>query len=191
MYVQLIDHPLAAARLTTMRDENTDNAGFRTALRELTVQTPVATTTGVQLANPPVLVPVLRAGLGTVDRAHALIPEVRVGFVGLARAEATHLPVPYLQSLPADLSATPVSVLATGGSMIHAVRLLAARGASDVTAICALAAPEGVERLAAADLPVRLATPTNSCTATRATPATTSHRDVQPRDFSATASNCR
>ncbi len=179
MYVQLIDHPLAAARLTTMRDANTDNAGFRTALRELTtmlvyeatrgaslrelrVQTPVATTTGVQLANPPLLVPVLRAGLGMVERAHALIPEARVGFVGLARDEATHLPVPYLQSLPADLSATPVFVLdpmlATGGSMIHAVRLLAARGASDVTAICALAAPEGVERLAGAGFPVRLVT---------------------------------
>jgi len=107
-------------------------------------------------------VPVLRAGLGMVDRAHALIPEARVGFVGLARDEATHLPVPYLQSLPADLSATPVFVLdpmlATGGSTIHAVRLLAARGASDVTAICALAAPEGVERLAGAGLPVRLVT---------------------------------
>src|SRR5215217_1584274 len=140
MDVRVVDHPLAAARLTTLRDEATDNAVFRAALRDLTlmlvyeatrdlatetipVRTPLADTTGVRLANPPLLVPVLRAGLGMVDQAHALIPEARVGFVGVARNEDTHEPAPYLESLPDDLSRWPVFVLdpmlATGGSMAH------------------------------------------------------------------------
>jgi uracil phosphoribosyltransferase len=107
---------LAAARLTTLRDERTDNAAFRAALRDLThpdaglrghprcdvvpVRAPLADTTGCRLANPPLLVPVLRPGLGMVDQAHALIPEAHVGFVGVARDEKTHLPTPYLESLP-------------------------------------------------------------------------------------------
>lgn len=179
MDVHVVDHPLAAARLTTMRDERTGSAGFRAALRELTmmlvyeatrdapvleitVQTPVATTTGVRLANPPLLVPVLRAGLGMVDQAHALIPEAQVGFVGMARDEVTHQPVSYLESLPENLSGTRVfvldSMLATGGSMACTIELIAERGATDVTAICVLAAPEGIRRLASSGLPVRLVT---------------------------------
>ena len=96
MDVRVVDHPLAAARLTTLRDERTDNAAFRDALRDLTlmlvyeatrdaatesvpVRTPLADTTGSRLANPPLLVPVLRAGLGMVDQAHALIPEAASG----------------------------------------------------------------------------------------------------------------
>lgn len=175
----MVDHPLAAARLTTMRDERTGSAGFRAALRELTmmliyeatrdapvleitVQTPVATTAGVRLANPPLLVPVLRAGLGMVDQAHALIPEAQVGFVGMARDEVTHQPVSYLESLPENLSGTRVFVLdpmlATGGSMACTIELLAERGATDITAICVLAAPEGIRRLASSGLPVRLVT---------------------------------
>ncbi len=169
MDVRVVDHPLAAARLTTLRDERTDNAAFRAALRDLTlmlvfeatrnaptvpvdIRTPLAPTIGTRLARPPLLVPVLRAGLGMVDQAHALIPEALVGFVGVARDEQTRLPVPYLQSLPDDLSAQPVLVLdpmlATGGSMRHTVELLQRRGASDITALCAVAAPEGIAALA-------------------------------------------
>ncbi|MET4431830.1 uracil phosphoribosyltransferase [Mycolicibacterium sp. 624] len=165
MDVRVIDHPLAAARLTTLRDERTDNAGFRSALRDLTmmlvyeatreaavesipVRTPVTNTTGSRLATPPLLVPVLRAGLGMVDQAHALIPEARVGFVGIARDETTHQPTPYLESLPEDLSTQPVMVLdpmlATGGSMAHTLRLLLARNAVDVTAVCVVCAPAGI-----------------------------------------------
>jgi uracil phosphoribosyltransferase len=175
----VVDHPLALDRLTTMRDARTDNAAFRAALRDLTlllvveatrdfavaelpIHTPVARTVGHRLATPPILVPVLRAGLGMVDAASALIPEARVGFVGMARDEQTHQPTPYMESLPASLVGRPVFVLdpmlATGGSMIHTVRLLAARGADDVTAVCVLAAPEGVAALSGADLPVRLVT---------------------------------
>lgn len=165
MHVHVVEHPLAAARLTTLRDARTDNAAFRTALRDLTlmlvyeatgsapvesstVRTPVAETTGYRLANPPLLVPVLRAGLGMVDQAHALIPEARVGFVGMARDEDTWQPTPYLESLPADLSAQPVFVLdpmlATGGSMVYTLELLHARGAADITMLCVVAAPQGV-----------------------------------------------
>ncbi|GAA3017839.1 uracil phosphoribosyltransferase [Actinokineospora globicatena] len=179
MDVLTVDHPLAKARLTVMRDARTDSATFRAALHELTVMltyeatrtaplrterihTPVARTEGYWLATPPLLVPVLRAGLGMADQAHKLIPDAQMGFVGLARDERTLLPTPYMESLPEDLSDRPVFVLdpmlATGGSMVHTIRLLVDRGATDITAICALAAPEGIAHLADAGLPVRLVT---------------------------------
>ena len=179
MDVRVIDHPLAAARLTTLRDERTDNAGFRAALRdlthmlvyeatrdaprqEITVRTPLADTIGSRLANPPLLVPVLRAGLGMVDQAHALIPEARVGFVGVARDESTRKPVPYLESLPTDLRTHPVMVLdpmlATGGSMAYAIGLLQSRGAVDITVVCVVCAPEGVAALEKAAPQARLFT---------------------------------
>ncbi|OBJ18469.1 uracil phosphoribosyltransferase [Mycobacterium sp. 1245801.1] len=165
MEVSVIDHPLAAARLTVLRDERTDAAGFRAALGELTlmlvyeasrdaprksvrIRTPVASTVGTRLVKPPLLVPVLRAGLGMVDAAHAAIPEAEVGFVGVARNEQTHLPVPYLEALPDKLAARPVIVLdpmlATGGSMAHTIGLLQRRGATDLTVLCVVAAPEGL-----------------------------------------------
>lgn len=179
MDVLVVEHPLAVTRLTTMRDTRSDNATFRAALHELTrmliyeatkraelvagpVLTPVEATTGYRLANPPLLVPVLRAGLGMADAAHALIPDARMGFVGLARDEQTLLPTPYMESLPASLAGRPVFVLdpmlATGGSMEYTLRLLTGRGATDLTAICALAAPEGLRRLEASGLPVRVVT---------------------------------
>ncbi|WP_300016726.1 uracil phosphoribosyltransferase [Pseudonocardia sp.] len=179
MDVRVVDHPLARARLTTMRDARTDNAAFRAALRDLTLMliyeatrdapvataplhTPVARTTGFRLADPPLLVPVLRAGLGMVDAAQALMPEAQMGFVGLARDERTHQPVPYMESLPESLAGRPVFVLdpmlATGGSMAHTIRLLTERGTTDVTAICALAAPEGIAHLEGSGLPVRVVT---------------------------------
>jgi uracil phosphoribosyltransferase len=179
MDVRVVDHPLAAARLTTLRDERTGNAGFRAALRDLTmmlvyeatralpseqitVRTPLTETAGHRLANPPLLVPVLRAGLGMVDQAHALIPEAKVGFVGVARDEETHQPTPYLESLPDDLSTQPVLVLdpmlATGGSMAHTLHLLKARGAVDITVLCVVVAPEGVAALEEAAPEARLFT---------------------------------
>ncbi|WP_405167085.1 uracil phosphoribosyltransferase [Nocardia sp. NBC_01499] len=179
MRTHTVDHPLAAALLTTMRDERTDNSAFRAALRDLTriliyealraapvrrfeITTPVAVTEGARLAQPPLLVPVLRAGLGMVDVAAELIPDARIGFVGIARDEETHQPVPYMESLPADLAGLPVYVLdpmlATGGSMRHTLELLVARGATDITAVCVVAAPEGVAALADSGHPVRLVT---------------------------------
>ena len=162
-----------------MRDERTDSASFRAALHELTtmlvyeatrevgvddyeIQTPVAPTTGYRVASPPLLVPVLRAGLGMSDAALALLPESSMGFVGLARDEHTFQPRAYLESLPADLTGIPVIVLdpmlATGGSLEHCLRLIADRGCTDITIICVLAAPEGVDRLSNSGLPARLVT---------------------------------
>lgn len=179
METLVVDHPLAAARLTTMRDARTDSATFRAALDELTVMlvyeatrklpvdryqihTPVARTNGYRLANPPLLVPVLRAGLGMARAALGLLPEAAMGFVGLARDEETFQPRAYMESLPANLTGKPVFLLdpmvATGGSVVHAVRLLTDRGADDVTIICALAAPEALHTLANAKLPIRLIT---------------------------------
>jgi uracil phosphoribosyltransferase len=177
--VMVIDHPLVISRLSIMRDARSGNATFRAALRELTlmlvyeasrnlateqmpIHTPVAGTSAVRLINPPLLVPVLRAGLGMADQAQTLMPESQMGFVGLARDEETLLPTSYMQSLPKNLAGRPVYVLdpmlATGGSMVHTIELLVARGATDVTAICALAAPEGLIKLADSGLPVRVVT---------------------------------
>ena len=181
MRTHIVDHPLVSTLLTIMRDVRTPNPGFRGALRDLTgiliyealreaplttfeVTTPVAVTEGVRLAHPPLLVPVLRAGLGMVAAASELIPESRVGFVGIARDEHTHQPVPYMESLPETLAGVPVFVLdpmlATGGSMRHTLELLAARDATDITAVCVVAAPEGVAALEQSGLPVRLVTAT-------------------------------
>jgi uracil phosphoribosyltransferase len=177
--VLVVDHPLAQSRLTAMRDAHTDSASFRAALHELTtmlvyeaarsflvenyrVQTPVAPTEGTRLANPPLLVPVLRAGLGMANAALGLLPESSMGFVGLARDEQTFQPRAYMESRPADLAGKPVLVLdpmlATGGSLQHSCRLLADRGCTDITVVCVLAAPAGIERLAGSGLPLRLVT---------------------------------
>jgi uracil phosphoribosyltransferase len=177
--ILVVDHPLVQARLTAMRDVRTDPATFRAALHELTtmlvyeaarafpaegyqIQTPVATTEGRRLSCPPLLVPVLRAGLGMADAALALLPESSMGFVGLARDEHTFEPRAYLESLPVDLTDLPVLVLdpmlATGGSLEHCCRLLADRGCTDITVVCALAAPAGVDRLGRSGLPLRLIT---------------------------------
>ena len=162
-----------------MRDAESDSGAFRAALHELTtmlvyeaarlfptekyaVQTPVAPTEGTRLANPPLIVPVLRAGLGMSDAALALLPESSMGFVGLARDEETFEPRAYMESLPGDLSGLPVLVLdpmlATGGSLLHCCQLLVDRGCTEVIVCCVLAAPEGVDRLAKSGLPLRLIT---------------------------------
>ena len=179
MDITVVDHPLAASRLTLLRDARSENAAFRSALsdlammlvyeasRDLAVEkfplaTPVAQTEGTRLEQPPIIVPVIRAGLGMIDPALAMIRDAQVGFIGLARDEQTHEPVPYLEALPQDLTDQPVFVvdpmLATGGSLLHAVRLLAARGATDITAVCVVSAQPGVDALANSGLPVRLVT---------------------------------
>ena len=162
-----------------MRDARTDSASFRAALHELTtmlvyeaarafpvesfpVQTPVDAAEGTRIANPPLLVPVLRAGLGMANSALALLPESSMGFVGLARDEQTYQPRAYMESLPRELAGLPVLVLdpmlATGGSLEHCCQLLAERGCTDITVICVLAAPAGIERLDRSGLPLRLVT---------------------------------
>ena len=179
MDTTVVDHPIVQARLTVMRAQQSSNAEFRAALRELAtllvyeatrslervavdVVTPVAATTGTAIANPPLLVPVLRAGLGMAEAAFNLLPESQMGFVGIARDEQTHEPHPYMASLPDSLAGRPVIVLdpmvATGGSLLHSLQLLSQRGAEDLTVVCALAAPDGVAALEASGLPIRLFT---------------------------------
>src|SRR5919107_84890 len=160
----VVDHPLARARLTRMRDERTDNAAFRAALAELTqmlvyeatrdlpvaeepITTPVTDTTGYRLAAPPLIVPVLRAGLGMADTAHAMLPESQMGFVGLARNEVTFQPEAYMASLPSSLVDREVFVLdpmlATGGGLVHCCGRVCGRGAPPITLLCAAAALTG------------------------------------------------
>lgn len=181
MDIHVVSHPLAAARLTIMRDERSDNSVFRAALADLgamliyeasrdlktetfDVKTPVAVAEGTRLQDPPIIVPVIRAGLGMIDPALSMIPDAQVGFIGLARDEETHEPVPYLEALPQDLTGRTVFVvdpmLATGGSLLHALRLLADRGATDIVAVCMVSAQVGVDALANSGLPVRLVTAT-------------------------------
>jgi uracil phosphoribosyltransferase len=177
--IRVVDHPLAATRLTTLRDELTDNATFRAALRDLTlmlvyeatrdapcqtvtVRTPLAETVGTRLVKPPLLVAVLRAGLGMVDPALVLLPEARVGFIGVARDEETASPTPYLESLPDNLRDHPVMVLdpmlATGGSVTHTIECLHRRGADDISVLCVVVAPEGIAALEKAAPNVRVFT---------------------------------
>lgn len=171
-----VDHPLAASRLTIMRDARTDNVAFRGALADLgtmliyeaardlpveefSVETPVDTATGRRLADPPIIVPIIRAGLGMIDPALAMIPDAQVGFLGMARDEETHEPVPYLEALPDDLAGRTVflvdPMLATGGSLLHALRLLSDRGATDIIVVCMVSAVPGVEVVRKSGYPVK------------------------------------
>ncbi|MDX2356710.1 uracil phosphoribosyltransferase [Dietzia sp. PP-33] len=181
MDINVVDHPLVGDRLRTLRDSATDTAGFRAAMDALgtmlcyeafrsipttgvPVTTPVAETTGVAVDGVPLVVPVLRAGLGLLDPATRLLPGAQVGFVGLARDEETHQPVSYLCSLPDDLSGRHVVVLdpmlATGGSLVSTLETLAERGATGVTVVCVLCAPEGIEAVRASGLAAALVTAT-------------------------------
>ena len=163
------DHPLIAHKLTYLRDKRTDSPTFRRLAEELMtllayeatrdvrvepfeIETPVAPTTGIKLTNPkPLIVPILRAGLGMLEGMVRLLPSAEVGFLGMQRDEETLAITTYANRLPADLSGRQVyaldPMLATGGSMADALRFLIDRGASDITAVCLLAAPEGIERL--------------------------------------------
>ena len=170
MEVVVVDHPLAQARLTVLRDAATAPPRFRQALGELSallvhealrdlptttveVETPLAPAPGVRI-EPPLLVPVLRAGLGMLDAAQRLLPEAAVGFVGMRRNEETFEPEAYLNTVPDDLDGQAALVLepmlATGGSLASTCALLADAGAGQITAVCVLAAPEGVAALEAA-----------------------------------------
>jgi len=169
----IVDHPLAAQLLTRLRDRDTDRAGFRQAVDELsgmllfeatrdlptedvTVQTPLAPALGRRIIEPPLVVPILRAGLGMLGAVLRLLPGTDTGFIGVARNEDSFQPVPYMNAVPEHLGGRPVLVLdpmlATGGSLEHACRILADRGAGHITAVVVLAAPEGLARLAQSGL---------------------------------------
>ena len=166
MRIHVVDHPLVAHKLTTLRDKRTDSPTFRRLADELVtllayeatrdvrteqvdIETPVTPTTGVKLSYPrPLVVPILRAGLGMLEGMVKLIPTAEVGFLGMVRDHETLEPSTYAERLPDDLSDRQCFVLdpmlATGGSLGAAIEFLFQRGAQDVTAICILGAPEGV-----------------------------------------------
>ena len=184
MQTSVIDHPLVAHKLTVLRDSSTDSPTFRRLTEELvtllayeatrevrtrvvSITTPVAQTQGVHLASPkPLVVPILRAGLGMLEGMVRLLPTAEVGFLGMVRDEDTLRASTYAERLPDDLSGRQCYVLdpmlATGGTLSAAISFLVNRGADHITAICLLAAPEGCARLDrelhGLDIPVNVVT---------------------------------
>ncbi|MGB8383588.1 MAG: uracil phosphoribosyltransferase [Dermatophilaceae bacterium] len=181
MRVHVADHQLISHKLTYLRDRRTDSPTFRRLAEELVtllayeatrdvrvepfpIETPVAPTVGIKLANPkPLVVPILRAGLGMLEGMVRLLPSAEVGFLGMMRNEETLEAVTYATRLPEDLSARQCYVLdpmlATGGTLADAIRYLVERGADDITVITLIAAPEGIAHVeqALAQLTVPLA----------------------------------
>ncbi|MEM9749026.1 MAG: uracil phosphoribosyltransferase [Actinomycetota bacterium] len=176
----VVDHPLVLDALATIRDVDTPNALFRQNLERIgllliaeatqtlptrpgTVTTPLTDAPANRLASQPVIVPILRAGLGFLRPAQDLLPNADIGFVGIARNEDTAQPEPYVNKLPDEMAGRTVIVvdpmLATGGSLIHTLRLLVDRGAEQpLTVVVALAAPEGIAAVEASGLDVTIFT---------------------------------
>jgi len=169
MKTHVANHPLITHKLTLLRDKRTDSPTFRHLTEELvmllayeatreirteqiSIETPVAPMTGSQLSKPrPLVVPILRAGLGMLEGMTRLIPSAEVGFLGMVRDEKTLKASTYANRLPENLSGRQCYILdpmlATGGTLISATQYLLERGATDITIICILAAPEGVAAL--------------------------------------------
>lgn len=167
MRVHVADHPLINHKLTYLRDERTDSPTFRRLAEELVtllayeatrevrvepfdIRTPVAPTSGIKLANPkPVIVPILRAGLGMLEGMTRLLPSAEVGFLGMVRDEKTLEVTAYANRLPETLHGRQVFVidpmLATGHTLVMAFEFLRDLGADDITAVCLLGAPEGIK----------------------------------------------
>ncbi len=166
MQIRVVDHPLIKEKMTHLRDKKTQPRNFRRLLdeiaqlllfevtknlpvREVKVQTPLAETTGYQLAvSGIIVVPILRAGLGFLDAVLDLVPEARVGHIGLTRDEKTLKPIEYYCKIPNDTEAEVILIdpmLATGGSAVAAISLLKQRGYKHFRFMCLVAAPEGVQ----------------------------------------------
>lgn len=169
MRLLVVDHPLVSHKLTVLRDKKTASPTFRLLVDELVtllayeatrdvavesveIETPVSPATGVKLASPrPIVVPILRAGLGMLDGLTRLLPTAEVGFLGLVRDEHTLEAITYANRMPDDLSGRQCFVvdpmLATGHTLVASIDYLLERGARDVVCICLVAAPEGVKTL--------------------------------------------
>ena len=184
MKVHVADHPLISHKLTVLRDVRTDSPTFRRLVEELVtllayeatrdvrtvsvkITTPITKTDGKKMAEPrPVVVPILRAGLGMLEGMAKLVPTAEIGFLGMVRDEKTLQASTYANRLPEDLSGRQCFVLdpmlATGGTLIAAFHFLIDLGATDITAICILAAPEGIaaveKEFANSKVPITLVT---------------------------------
>jgi len=163
--VVVFDHPLIQHKLTWLRERSTSSRAFRALMTQIAglmvyevtrhfphapveIHTPLERMTGTRLAGTVTVVPVLRAGLGMTEGVMDVMPEARVGHLGMARDESTLEPKAYLNKLPSDLDAGPVilvdPMLATGGSAAAALRMLRDAGATDLRLMCLVAAPEGI-----------------------------------------------
>ena len=172
-----VEHAVLADRLTVMRDRTTPHGVFRQALyeaaaimavevaralpvREVEIETPLEATRGRLLRDEVIVVPVLRAGLGMVEGFLRLVPDARVGHLGIQRDHEDHEPIDYYERLPPGLPAARVYVLdpmlATGGSAVRALHHLKRAGAGRLELVCLVAAPEGLAALEAEhpDVPV-------------------------------------
>lgn len=169
MQLHVADHPLVHHKLTYLRDKHTDSPTFRRLADELVtllayeatrdvrvepkpIETPLAPTKGIRLAHPrPVIVPILRAGLGMLEGMVRLLPTAEVGFLGMVRDDETLEVTTYANRLPASLAGRQVylvdPMLATGNSLVMALDYLLALGAEEITTVCLLAAPEGIEHV--------------------------------------------
>ncbi|MGH7176681.1 MAG: uracil phosphoribosyltransferase [Tepidisphaeraceae bacterium] len=166
--VIVIDHPVVQTKLSELRDQQTDHRKFRALLDEIamlmlyevtrdwptkdkTVQTPMEQSVGRVLARQVTLVPILRAGLGMADGVLRILPDARLGHLGVQRNEETLEPVPYYQKLPPDIAQTEVllidPMLATGGSGAAAISFLKKAGVTSMKFVCLVAAPEGIAAL--------------------------------------------
>ena len=173
----VVEHPVLADRVSVMRDRNTPHGEFRQAMfeaaaimavevardlpvKQVAIETPLEPTEGPRLRDEVAVVPVLRAGLGMVEGFLRLLPEARVGHVGIYRDEEDHVPIDYYERLPPRLPDARVYVLdpmlATGGSAVTALNHLKRAGARQLELVCLVAAPEGIERVGAAHPEVRI-----------------------------------
>lgn len=181
MRVLVADHPLINHKLTYLRDKRTDSPTFRRLAEELVtllayeatrevrfepfeIETPVGPATGIKLRPKPLIVPILRAGLGMLEGMTRLLPTAEVGFLGMVRDEETLEVTAYANRLPEDLSGRQCYIvdpmLATGHTLVMAIDYLVSKNADDITAVCLLGAPEGIahlqEKLADTPVPVTL-----------------------------------
>lgn len=167
MQITVVNHPLLQAKMTVLRDVNTDCPSFRRIIGEIAmlltfevaknipvedckVQTPLCETVGKKIHGSVNVVPILRAGLGFMEGVLTVLPEANVGHIGMSRNEVTLVPVEYYCKLPKDLEAYTIVVdpmLATGGSAVAAIDQLKQRGLKNIVFMCLVAAPEGVARL--------------------------------------------
>ena len=169
MKVLIVNHPLVSHKITLLREKRTDSPTFRLLVEELVtllayeatrdlrteivrIETPVSGASGTTISKPlPLVVPILRAGLGMLQGMSKLIPTAEVGFLGMVRDETTLTASTYANRLPDDLNGRQCFILdpmlATGGTLVAAINFLLEKGASEITVICLLAAPEGILNL--------------------------------------------
>ena len=171
MRIHVADHHLITHKLTVLRDKTTPSPVFRQLVEELVtllayeatrevrttkveIETPVTKTEGLKLSHPrPIIIPILRAGLGMLEGIVKLLPTAEVGFLGIKRDEETLQPYTYANRLPDDLTNRQVFIidpmLATGGTLIDSIDYVFERGATDVTCICLIGSPEGLKAVEA------------------------------------------